>query len=526
VNRLALVLVVLLIRMTAHAEDPLPAQTIVVFNSTLPESTALAKFYAEKRGVARDHLVALECSSEEEISREEYETTIAEPLRAAFQKRNWWQLSDTTNGGERVQSIAIRFVALVKGVPLKIKATEQTLPGDNPGPGPVQNRNEAAVDSELSTLAFFAKEISGALNNPYFQSYRPIAEFADAPLLLVCRLDAPDAETVRQMIIDAIETQQNGLWGRAYVDGAHNTVGKFAVGDTWLSTIVQQFHKAGVPVVYEDTPDTFANEYPLSDCALYYGWYTNDVTGPFNQPDFKLARGAVAVHIHSFSAATLRNLNGHWAGPLLVRGAAATIGNVYEPYLQLTAQLDILNDRLLHGFTFAESVYMSTRVLSWMSVAIGDPLYRPFVNWTQLDPRTPITKAAADWREYHEFAVKNSGLPSADYRAQARNVAARTHNALMMEDIALMDLNSGNFTAAISGLQVARATYTKRDDILRCVLEECDAWAKSGKPHRALDLARNTLQITPHAPASELLRKMKTKFAPPPAALRPSTSPR
>jgi uncharacterized protein (TIGR03790 family) len=119
---------------------------------------------------------------------------------------------------------SIRFVALIKGMPLKIRAAAD-YPGDQPGPGPVANRNEASVDSELSTLAFFTPKISGALINPYFKSYLAITEFKDAPLMLVCRLDAPTAATVRRMIIGAIETEKIGLWGRAYVDGAHNTTG-------------------------------------------------------------------------------------------------------------------------------------------------------------------------------------------------------------------------------------------------------------------------------------------------------------
>ncbi len=68
------------------------------------------------------------------------------------------------------------------------------------------------------------------MNNPYFKSYRRIMESGDLPLLLVCRLDAPSAATVRQMIMDAIETEKNGLWGRAYVDGAHNDFGRLRDG--------------------------------------------------------------------------------------------------------------------------------------------------------------------------------------------------------------------------------------------------------------------------------------------------------
>ena len=62
-------------------------------------------------------------------------------------------------------------------------------------------------------------------------------------------------------------------------------------------------------------------------------------------------------------------------------GAAATLGNVYEPYLTLTPHLDVFHDRLCAGFTFAEASYMSQRVLSWMttSVALGARLVLPEV---------------------------------------------------------------------------------------------------------------------------------------------------
>ena len=155
-------------------------------------------------------------------------------------------------------------------MPLKIHAAEN-YSGDKIGEGPIGNRNEASVDSELSTLSANRHEISGVVVNPFFQSYRSIRDGIDSTLLLVCRLDAPTAATVRRMITDAIETEKKGLWGRAYVDGAHNTTPGFEVGDRWLAEIVEQLHKVGVPVVYEDTPALFPTGYPMSDCALYYG---------------------------------------------------------------------------------------------------------------------------------------------------------------------------------------------------------------------------------------------------------------
>ncbi len=493
----------------ARADQQLQPATIVIYNGALPESIELAKFYAGKRGIASDHLVALTCSREEEISRDEYDQTIAQPLREIFKQRGWWSLRDSPEGRTIVVASSIRIVALIKGMPLKIRATEN-YPGDKNEGGPIGNRNEASVDSEMAVLPMFRREISGATINPYFQSYRPIRDAPEVTMLLVCRLDAPSATTVRQMITDAIETEKRGLWGRAYVDGAHNTNLGFEIGDHWLAETVEQFHKAGVPVVYDDSPALFPDGYPMSDCALYYGWYAGGVTGPFAQSDFRFVPGAIAVHIHSFSASTLRNPNAGWVAPLLTKGAAASLGNVYEPYLQLSTHLDIMNDRLLHGFTFAESTYMATQTLSWMSVMVGDPLYRPYASWLQID----AAKTNSDWSMYHDFAQQNAAKPPAEYRSLARQAASRAKNGAMIEDLGLMEVRDGNLAAATNYFSQARALYTKRDDILRVVLEEADAWKNQDKPKRAVDLVRSVLKIVSDTPTAALLKKIDAELAP------------
>ena len=500
------------------AEAPLAPATIVVFNSSIPESMELAKFYAQKRGIARDHLVGLACSREEEISREEYDRTIANPLRAVFRERKWWTLREPIEGPPSVTANTIRFIALIKGMPLKIRAAEG-YPGDKVGNAPIGNRNEASVDSELALLSRFSSEISGAINNPFFQSYRRVMEAADAPFMLVCRLDAPTATTVRQMILDAIETEKQGLWGRAFVDGAHNTASGFEVGDRWLREIVQQCNKSGVPVVFDDAAPVFPDGYPISDCALYYGWYTGGVAGPFAQPAFRFTRGAVAVHIHSFSANTLRDENANWTAPLLARGAAAVLGNVYEPYLQLTTHLNIFNDRLLHGFTFAESAYMATPTLSWMTVMVGDPLYRPYAAWLQIESKTADTAmATSEWKMYREFAVKNANKPAPEFRSLAREVASRAKNGAMIEDLGAMEAREGHWPAATSHFQQARAMYTKREDILRVVLAEAEGLAKQGKQKRAVEVVRSVLRIVSDASTIALFKKAEQELIAKPGA--------
>ena len=129
--------------------------TIVVFNKTAPDSAGLAKFYAQQRSIPQDQIVGLSCSTAEEISRDEYDADIAEPLRKIFKDRGWWTLRDAPDNKQVVASRKIYFVALIKGMPLKIRSTTETYVGDQWGPGPIATHNEACVDSELSTLPFF-----------------------------------------------------------------------------------------------------------------------------------------------------------------------------------------------------------------------------------------------------------------------------------------------------------------------------------------------------------------------------------
>src|SRR6478672_11446435 len=200
----------------AFAEGPLAPATIVIFNQDIPESVELARFYAQKRGIARDHVVGLSVSKTEEISRLEYDTMIRDPLREVFKERNWWAVNESRGHPTGVANTSIRFVAMMKGMPLKIRAATE-YPGDKPGAGPIGDRNDASVDSEVAVLGVFSEQISGSLTNPYFQSYKPIGEVDHSALLLVCRLDAPQVATVRRMITDGIEAEKNGLWGRAYI---------------------------------------------------------------------------------------------------------------------------------------------------------------------------------------------------------------------------------------------------------------------------------------------------------------------
>ena len=174
------------------------------------------------------------------------------------------------------------------------------------------------------------------------------------------------------MIGDAVATEDSGLLGRAYVDGADHSSGALADGDKWLQGVVKDLRGVGIPTVYDQEGALLPSGFPMSDCILYYGWYAEGVTGPFVDPDFHFAPGAVAVHIYSFSASTLRSSQAGWVAPLLSKGATASLGNVYEPYLQLTHHLDIFDNRLLQTSTSQAFRPLSAHGCSRIGVASSD----------------------------------------------------------------------------------------------------------------------------------------------------------
>src|SRR6266516_4181498 len=92
------------------AEQPLAQSTIVLYNKAVADSVELAKFYAEKRGIAPDHVIGLTCSTEEEISREQYDATIAGPLRDVFSQRHWWAVNESPGKPPVVTASSVHFV--------------------------------------------------------------------------------------------------------------------------------------------------------------------------------------------------------------------------------------------------------------------------------------------------------------------------------------------------------------------------------------------------------------------------------
>lgn len=353
------------------------ASVIVVYNSNVKDSEGVARHYAARRIVPKANLIGLALPDTEEITREQFATSLQQPLLAELDKRGLMKYV-----GGRVVGSKLRYVTLCYGVPLKIKRdTKLKEAGGEKLPAKIRGRNEASVDSELAWLPQVKSGpavLAGAMGNAFYDSQLIYNLHSTNGILMVGRLDGPSPEIAKRLVDSAIHAETNGFWGRAYFDLRGIKSGEYQAGDQSLQKAANAAKAYGLDVVVDQQPGTFAKGFPFSHAGVYAGWYSESVTGPFAEKKAEFMPGAVAYHLHSFSADTIRKDDKNWVGPLLGQGVTATMGSVYEPYLKWTPDMGIFLDRLLSkGFSFGEAAYASQQTLSWMTTVVGDPLYRP-----------------------------------------------------------------------------------------------------------------------------------------------------
>lgn len=360
--------------------DDLAARVVILANARQPDSVRLAEFYAEKRGIPAANIIALPLPEAETITWREFIDQVYQPLQDTLYQRGWIEGTATSLldklGRKRYGFTGhhLSYLVVCRGVPLRIYNDPTLLDESNPRRiAPQFNKNEAAVDAELSLLAQSGSEITGMISNPLFANEHPSS--LDAEMVVkVSRLDGPTLENARRLVTSALEGESHGLLGRYYIDlkGPHRD------GDVWLESTLTQLQDLGFDGDIDRQGGTFGAEARFDAPVFYFGWYAGNLNGPFAAADFALPPGAIALHIHSFSAHTLRSAGSGWCGPLVARGVAATLGNVFEPYLQLSHRPNLLLRALSHGRTLGDAAYYALPALSWQAVVIGDPLYRPF----------------------------------------------------------------------------------------------------------------------------------------------------
>ncbi|MEO1858043.1 MAG: TIGR03790 family protein [Rubritalea sp.] len=495
-----------------------PTSVVIVYNTNNAESSKLAFYYARQRSIPDENIVGLDTPDKGHISRAEYISTIQNPLRRQFQNKVWWKLAKTADGIILPLENKKRLLVCMYGVPFGI--LQQKIPKEESDKMHITQRaNSAAVDSELAVLGIQGVPIQGPLPNKYFKKdYAFSSQRELTPYFMVGRIDGPDFATSKRLIDDAIATEKQGLWGMCYLDIALKG-GAYKIGDEWLKNIDKLNWQKGIPTTVDNNKQTYLSNYPMRDVSLYYGWYTSTVNGPFRNPDFEFKRGAVAIHLHSFSASNLRDKNKHWVGPLLYKGAAATVGNVYEPYLQMTHYFDILNDRLIDGYTFIEAASMAIPVLSWQNVAIGDPLYQPF---KRLDGTGVIEEEDKFYRSINlTFNAWKSYAKQLKTKLTAG--AINKNDARYYEVLGLWNLHSGDSKQALAQFSYAAKKYTTSSDKVRIALHLANIYVGEKKKNLAVGTLEEALIGRQKHTSGRPLKSMLNILNPPPP---PAAEPR
>lgn len=366
-------------------------EVVVVYNKKMPGSKAVAEYYARLRQVPERQIFGFALTTNELMSRAEFRNALQLPLAHDLEVNGLWKLARTmipaTNGEpkralRKVVASKIRYAVLCYGVPLKIASDPNLHEAAAQKLLPELRRDDASVDSELAWLPLIDANppLIGPMPNWTYGVTNTAMLNPTNGILMVARLDGPSPDIARGLVDKALQAEHDGLWGRGYFDarGLPKT-NAFYLGDEWILTAAEICRGMGFDTFVDDRPDTFPADFPMSQIAFYCGWYAGNVCGPFAQPKVEFMPGAFAYHLHSFSAATIRDANQCWVGPLLAKGATCTMGCVNEPYLGLTPNIAVFMSRFTKNrFTFGEAAWAAQPALSWQTTVVGDPLYRPF----------------------------------------------------------------------------------------------------------------------------------------------------
>ncbi|MDE3068656.1 MAG: TIGR03790 family protein [Verrucomicrobiota bacterium] len=452
----------------ARADDG--SQVIVIYNTRVPESETVADHYAQVRHVPEDQILGFSLTADETMSRDEFQNSFQMPLARKLEYDGLWRFGSVTNvatnGLKQVQVRVvwskIRYAALCYGVPLKIAPDPAWHEPRNAKVPAGLDRNEAAVDSELAWLPLAKMNIAldGPLGNWDYGATNPAALDPTNGLLLVARLDGPTPEIANALVDKALEAERDGLWGRAYFDVRNISEPSYKLGDDWIRDAAEICRQFGFETVTDEKPTTFPASFPMSQIAIYAGWYAGNVNGPFALPKVEFMPGAFAYHLHSFSAATLRSSTEHWCGPLLAKGATCTMGCVYEPYLSGTPNVAVFLARFLSGFTFGQAAWAAQPCLSWQTTVVGDPLYRPFGE-SPLERHAELARRKSKLIEWSFLRVADlalahgQGIPqTADF---LKNLPATTNSAVLTEKLGDLYDDLGKPASAIAAYKRALA---------------------------------------------------------------------
>jgi len=504
-------------------------EVVVIYNSQMPGSKAVAEHYAAMRAVPQNQIFGFGLTTNEIITRADFTDFLQKPLADRLEAAGLWKFGEVTtpatNGQPeqtdiRVVASKIRYAVLCYGVPLKI-APGSILEGfmDNPFIEKFVDKltrdklrvNEAAVDSELAWLPLVKMKIplTGPLPNPFYLCTNRATMNCTNGLLLVSRLDGPTPEIANGLVDKSIEAETTGLWGRAYFDARGlDASNAYYLGDVWMLAGADISRQLGFEVETDTNADLFPASFPMSHIAIYAGWYAFDPCGPFLQSKMEFMPGAFAYHLNSYSAESVRTATQHWCGPLLAKGATCTMGCVYEPYLQFNPNVAFTLQALGNGYTFGEAAWASQLALSWQTAVIGDPLYQPFkksppeLHALLARTKNPLIEWSFDRLICLDLA---HGVRESQLLSFVANLPTTANSAVLNEKLAALYEASGKPSSAIESWQNALKLNPSPQQKIRLRLTLGEKLMAQNRDAEALENYRALIAEAPDYPGRSLI---------------------
>jgi uncharacterized protein (TIGR03790 family) len=406
----------------------------------------------------------------------------------------------------RVIQSKIRYLALCYGIPLRVGENSSIHEEGYENLRPELRRNVAAVDSELALLPMIENKLplGGPLRNWTYGATNTALLHPTNGILLVSRLDGPSATIARGLVDKALEAETNGLCGRAYFDLRNISEPGMKQGDDWIRGAAEICRRLGFESIVDTNGGTFPADFPMSQIAIYMGWYAEHACGPFAQPTVEFMPGAFAYHLHSFSASTIRSTTLRWVGPFLAKGATATMGCVEEPYLAGTPDMTVFAARFLYqGFSFGEAACACQSVLSWQTTVVGDPLYRPVAKNPEVQQQEVVKQksklAQWSWLRIINMNLANGKNP-AELVALLEQLPARKQSSILSEKLGDLYAEQGKPSSSIHAYEEALNLDPSREQRIHLTLELGEKLRALNKEEEAYDYYQALLKNCPDYP--------------------------
>src|SRR5579884_2166694 len=349
----------------AQGQETLADRVLVVYSGH--ESRQVAENYAKARGIPAHNFCRISPWSDESIDDDEFAHRVEAPVRKCL---------------DAVGKDKILYIVLSYGTPYVLESGGHNYALDAFLEDVWDEFIPHRVAEQSEVQPYFGRAQSeGNLYEPYASllSYRekPGAKH----IYSVWRLDAATPALAKGLVDKAIYAEQHGLTGQGCFDRRYENISAVAdsgygAGDWDIYQAARFAAKAGFPVL-EDTHEQEFGTAPAplrcDGAALYAGWYS---LNHYNDA-FSWKPGAIGLHLDSASAANPRG-GPNWVANAVQHGITITSGAVGEPYLDNLPHPDQALLYLFQGANAGDAMLRSTRLIKWMILNVGDPLYRPF----------------------------------------------------------------------------------------------------------------------------------------------------